>query len=225
MRVDCFSDRLRGEAAHIWERILVHPFLIELGEARLPLDKFRFYVKQDYVYLMEFVRCLGIAAAKVEDRETMRILASLLNACLTVEVEMLERLAEKLGFSPDELRVSEPAPTNVAYTRHLLYVAYSGTVGEIMASMLPCMWSYQEIGEKRGGGAALREHPSYSGWCAIYRSQEYIDLVNWYRSLTDQLASASGTSVREKMRRHFILSSRYEYMFWDMAYRKETWPI
>ena len=225
LRVDDFSDRLRGDAAHIWKRILAHPFLVEMGEARLPLDKFTFYVKQDYAYLMEFARCLGIAAAKVEDRETMRAFASLLNASLTVEVEMLERLGGKLGLSPKELRASEPAPTNVAYTRHLLYVAYSGTVGEILASMLPCMWTYKEIGERIGGGAALRVHSIYSDWCATYRSQEYIDLVDWYRRFTDQFASESGTSIREEMKRHFILSSRYEYMFWDMAYKKETWPI
>lgn len=225
MRGDSFSDRLRGAAAHIWERILVHPFLLELGEARLPLDKFRFYVKQDYAYLMEFARCLGIATAKVEDRETMHTLASLLNACFTVEVERLEELGGKLGIAPNNLRTAEPAPINMAYTRHLLYVAYSGTVGEIMASMLPCMWSYQEIGERRGGGTALREHIIYSDWFATYRSQEYIDLVVLYRNLVDRFASESGTSVRGRMRGHFILSSRYEYMFWDMAYGKETWPI
>jgi len=220
-----FSDRLRREASHIWEGILLHPFLVEMGDARLPLDKFRYYVGQDYAYLIEFARCLGIAAAKAEAGETMRAFASLLKASLTVELEMLEELGEKLGITPNQLRASEPAPTNVAYTRHLLYVAYSGTVGEIMAAMLPCMWTYQEIGERLGGESALRGHPIYSEWCATYRSQEYMDLVDWYRSLTDQLASESGTSVRERMRRHFVLSSRFEYMFWDMAYRKETWPI
>ena len=225
MKGDSFSDRLREEGAHLWERIFTHPFLVEMGEGRLPLDKFKFYVKQDYAYLREFPRCLGIAAAKAEDRETMRTFASLLNASLTVEVEMLERLGESLGISLDELRGAEPAPTVVAYTRHFLYVAYSGTVGEIMAAMLPCMWSYQEIGERLGGGDALRRHPIYSEWCSTYRSQEYIDLVNWYRGLVDRFASESGASVRERMRDHFILSSRYEYMFWDMAYIKETWPL
>jgi len=225
LRADGFSEGLRGEAAHIWKGIFAHPFLIDMGEGRLPLDKFIFYVKQDYAYLIEFGRCLGIAAAKAEDRETMRTLTSLLNTSLTVEVEMLERLGDKLGIPPNQLRWSEPAPTNLGYTRHLLCVSYSGTVGEIMAAMLPCIWTYQEIGERRGREAALREHPIYQEWFATYRSQEYIDLVNWYRSLVDRFAHESGTSVREKMRRHFILSSRYEYMFWDMAYRKETWPI
>lgn len=219
-----FSDRLRGEASHIWDGILQHPFLVEMGEARLPLDKFRFYAGQDYAYLIDFARCLGIAAAKAEAGETMRAFASLLKASLTVEMEMLEELGEKIGMTPSEMR-AEPAPTNLAYTRHLLYVAYSGTVGEIMAAMLPCMWTYQDIGERLGGESTLRGNPIYSEWCATYQSQEYINLVDWYRSLTDKFASESGTSVKERMRRYFIMSSRFEYMFWDMVYRKETWPI
>jgi thiaminase/transcriptional activator TenA len=157
-----FSDSLRKEVDLLWEKIFTHPFLIELGEGRLPLDSFRFYMKQDYVYLLEFSRCLGIAAAKVEDRETMRTFASLLDASLTVEVEMLERLGQKIGIAADELRTSEPAPTNVAYTRHLLSVAYAGTVGEIMAAMLPCMWSYQEIGERLLDQSGLTRNPIYS---------------------------------------------------------------
>jgi thiaminase/transcriptional activator TenA len=225
LRTDSFSDGLRIEVAPLWEKILVHPFLVEMGTTKLPLDKFRFYVKQDYPFLMEFARCLGIAAAKAEDRETMRTFSSLLDASLTIEVEMLESLGEKLGIPQNELRRSELAPTNVAYTRHLLYVAYSGVVGEIVAAMLPCMWTYQEIGERLGESEALRKHAIYAEWCATYRSKEYIELVKWYRDLADRFASESGSSVREKMRDHFLLSSRYEYMFWDMAYRQETWPL
>lgn len=217
-----FSDILRKEASPIWERIFGHPFLVELAEGRLPLDKFRFYIEQDFAYLVDFSRCLGLAAAKAEDLDTMKALASLLEASLTVEIEMLEKLCEKIGVSPSKLREAVPAPSNTAYVKHLLHVAYSGTVGEIMAAMLPCMWSYQEIGERLKGRL---EHPVYREWGATYWSEEYTELVNWFRQLTDKSASESGEAIKEKMRRHFILSSRYEYMFWDMAYKKEGWPI
>ncbi len=222
MKTKGYSEILREEASPIWERIFEHPFLVELAEGRLPLDKFRFYVKQDYAYLIEFSRCLGLAAAKADYIDTMKTLASLLEASLTVEIEMLERLCEKIDVLPSQLREAEPAPANTAYIKHLLHVAYSGTVGEIMAAMLPCMWSYQEIGERLKWRV---EHPVYGEWGATYWSEEYIELVNWFRQLTDKTASESGEAIKEKMRRHFILSSRYEYMFWDMAYKKEGWPV
>lgn len=221
---DSFSERLRDEAVQIWERIFEHPFLVEMKEGKLSLERFRFYIRQDYAYLLDFARCLGLAAAKAVDRETMSAFASLLEASLTVEIEMLEDLGEKIGVSVEDLRASEQAPTNTAYVNHLLFVSYSGTVGEIMASMLPCMWTYQFIGEILGGAHNLMEHSIYSAWCETYRSKEYIELVDWYRRLTDRYAGESGPSIIEKMRRHFMLSSRYEYMFWDMAYKMEEWP-
>jgi thiaminase/transcriptional activator TenA len=217
-----FSEALREEASTIWEIIFGHPFLAEMGEGSLPLDRFRFYVKQDYAYLIEFARCLGLAATKTDDVDTMRTIANLLKASLTVEIDMLERLCEKIGVSPGELNRAEAAPANFAYTRHLLHVAYSGTVGEIMASMLPCMWLYQLIGEKLAGRV---EHPIYGEWYTTYTSKEYAELVEWFKSLTDRYALDSGEAIRERMKTHFIVSSRYEYMFWDMAYRKEEWPV
>ena len=222
MSARSYSDALREEASHIWEKIFEHPFLAEMGDGSLPLEKFRFYAIQDYAYLINFARCLGLAGAKADDLETMRALADLFKASLTVEIEMLEGLCERIGIPPEELREAEAAPTNFAYTRHLLHIAYSGTVGEIMASMLPCMWSYQLIGERLAGKT---EHPIYGEWCATYASKEYADLVGWFRGLTDRCAEGAGEAVRERMRRHFVLSSRYEYMFWEMAYREEEWPV
>jgi len=87
-----FSEELKEAATGIWDRIYSQPFLLEMREGTLPLDKFRFYIGQDYVYLVDFARCLGLAAAKAEDMETMRALAELLKSSTTVEIEMLEEL-------------------------------------------------------------------------------------------------------------------------------------
>lgn len=225
MGSESFSDGLRGEASHIWERILEHPFVVEMRGARLPLDKFRYYIEQDYAFLTEFSRCLGIAAAKAEDRESMITLGSIFNSSLTVEVEMLEGLAEKLGVSREDLRRAEASPTNLGYTRHLICVAFLGSVGEALAALLPCVWTYLEIGARAGEGGSTRGHPVYSEWFDTYRSREYAELVNLFKDLTDGYDRGSGPSLRERMRRHFVLSSRYEYMFWDMSYRKEEWPV
>jgi len=225
MGSESYSEELKGAAAGIWNRIYGQPFLLELRDGTLPLDKFSFYIGQDYIYLVDFARCLGIAAAKAEDMETMGALAELLKASTTVEIEMLEELSRRLGMAPGDLRRTPPAPTNVAYTRHLLHVAYSGSVGEILASMLPCMWLYQEIGEWMIGSPGLDSSPFYREWADTYVAQEYINLVNWYRNLTDRSASVAGSREKKLMLRHFLLSSRYEYLFWEMAYKKEEWPV
>jgi thiaminase/transcriptional activator TenA len=193
-----------------------------MSKGTLPLDKFQYYLKQDYYYLLAFVRCLGLAVAK--DVEHIRELSLALHNSIT-EVDKLEHFAQTLGLSIEELRTVNPAPTNLAYTRHLLFIAYTGTPGELMAALLPCMWTYQEIGEMLTGFEAVNRHTIYSGWCDTYTSDAYRQLVTWYRQTVDHHAEMSGTRFRNAMRRYFLVSSRYEYLFWDMAYRTEQWPV
>jgi thiaminase/transcriptional activator TenA len=69
----------------------------------------------------------------------------------------------------------------------------------------------------------LKDKPIYVDWVKIYSSEKYADLVTWYREMTDKSAEVSGPAVKERMRQHFILSSKYEYLFWEMAYWEEKW--
>jgi thiaminase/transcriptional activator TenA len=117
------------------------------------------------------------------------------------------------------------APTNEAYTNHILRVAYEGSMGENVAALLPCMWTYLDVGGRLAEIGGYKGHLIYEEWCEAYNAQEYNELVKIYRSLVDRSAEKSGKTVKDKMRHHFRVSMRYEYMFWDMAYSMEEWPI
>jgi thiaminase/transcriptional activator TenA len=41
----------------------------------------------------------------------------------------------------------------------------------------------------------------------------------------DRLAAGARDDEKKLLRDHFILSSRYEFLFWDQAYRLEQWPV
>jgi thiaminase/transcriptional activator TenA len=220
-----YSERLRNITGDIWMRILSHPFIGELGDGSLPMEKYRYYIEQDYAYLLDFSRCLGLAASKADTPDRMGVLSGLMNGCLNYEMGILHGHLVELGRRQDEIASIEMAPTNHAYTRHLLAVAYQGSVGENLSALLPCMWTYQLIGEKLWADKSEGINEHYLEWIKGYRSSEYGALVEKYRDLLDELASECGPSERQRMERHFITSSRYEYMFWDMAYRMEKWPL
>ena len=142
-----FSDQLRKENQRIWDAILEHPFVTELGAGTLPLEKFTYYIKQDYQYLIDFARCIGLATSKAEDVEDMRSWAEMMGGCLRYETEMLESLSRALGMPPGEISQTPKAPTNEAYTNHILKVAYEGSMCENVAALLPCMWAYMDVGD------------------------------------------------------------------------------
>jgi len=220
-----FSDQLKRENMRVWDAITGHPFVQELGSGTLPIEKFTYYVKQDYLYLIDFARCIGLAASKAEDVGDMRRWADMMGGCLRYEAEMLESLSEALGVPPGELSRTPKAPTNEAYTNHILRVAYTGSMAENVAALLPCMWTYLDVGDTLVEIGGYRGHPVYEEWCEAYKAPEYIELVEVYRGLVDRSAEESGKTVKNKMRRNFRQSTRYEYMFWEMAYEMEQWPI
>jgi len=220
-----FSELLRKDVAPVWNAIFKHAFIVEMSEGVLPLDKFKFFIMQDYVFLIEFSRGLAVAASKAHEIEDLQRFIEFLHATTTIEVGSLRRLANELGIATEELEKVHPTPTTYAYTRHILSVAHCGSFGEFVAAILPCMWSYQELGERIRDSKKLQQHPVYSKWTVTYRSKEYKELVNWLRSLIDRLARDASRPERSRMREHFVIGSRYEYMFWDMAYKLEMWPV
>jgi thiaminase/transcriptional activator TenA len=220
-----FSEELREENRRLWDAILCHPFIEELGKGSLPIEKFTYYIKQDFLYLEEFTRCIGLAASKAESIDSMQIWAEMMAGCLKYETEMLEKLSTKLNISAEVIPKTELSPTNRAYTNHLLKIAHSGTIGENVAALLPCMWTYKDIGEIISKFNGVQAHPIYSEWCLAYSKPEYLNLVQTYLAFIDKYALDASIRQKNKMRSHFSLSLRYEYMFWDMAYGMELWPI
>ncbi|MBI3989264.1 MAG: thiaminase II [candidate division NC10 bacterium] len=220
-----FSNVLRRKAAPIWKRIFTHPFVKGIGDGSLSVKKFRFYMGQDYAFLIEYCRVLAFASAKISDLDTMGRFAELLHATLHTEMALHRNYAKKFGISAQELARTRPAPTTYAYTRHLLQVATSGTMAELAASLLPCQWGYCEIGQRLAKKGAPKRQPLYGEWIRTYASPEFAALAAWVRGLTDHLAHGAGKEERRRMEELYLASCRYEYLFWEMCSQEEAWPL
>ena len=160
---ESFSESLRQEALPIWESIFAHPFLEEIEAAELPLEKFRYYVEQDYHYLAGFGQVVATALSKAPDTRTLRRLTRRITT--PVERPLHGRMFELLETSEDAVETVPLSPTNMAYINHMQTAASMGGVGEAAAALLPCPWTYHEIGER----IAVPEHPIYSYWAQPYR--------------------------------------------------------
>lgn len=219
-----FTEYLRRKADPIWQAAHEHPFVRGIGDGTLPVEKFRYYMRQDYAFLIDFSRVFAYGAAVAPDLATMGKFAELLHATVGIEMGLHRRFAAKFGISEAELEATRPAPTCYAYTRHMLGAAQSGDVGSLAAALLPCMWDYAEIGRMLSARGAP-DHPLYAEWIATYASEEFAALSRWLRELLDRLADGAGADPKARWEELFLTSSRYEFMFWDMAYRGEEWPV
>ena len=218
-----FTDELWKSIGPIYAAILRHPFVRGLTDGSLPRESFKFYAVQDALYLREFARALSLAAARAPEDDWIIMFNEHAAGALKVERALHESFFKDFGLTPAAVASTPLAPTNLAYTSYLLAVAYGSPFHEAMAALLPCYWIYWEVGKEleRVGS----EDPLYKRWIGTYASEDFGGVVRAVLAATDQVAARLTPTEREAMRAHFVTTSRYEWMFWDMGVRREDWPV
>lgn len=220
-----FSAQLRGRADRIWRAIEGHAFLGELHAGALPMNRFTYFILQDYVYLLDFAQVLCQAGAKSPDLKTLELFANHALGAVEVERSFHTSFGKRLGLSPKQLDDVPKGPTTQAYLGHLQSVAHNGTLAEIVAAILPCYWIYGDVVGRRLYKNRPRKPKIYREWIETYASETFWRPVREQIQLTDKLGAAANRGERKRMAEHFMLSSRYEYLFWEQAYRLEGWPV
>ncbi len=220
-----FTKRLQKLAKPIWDAQLKHPFVIALGKGTLPKRKFQYYILQDARYLEELARIFALGAQKAQDPDTALRFAKLVEETIVVEHGLHETYGKQWKLTAADMRSTPLAPTNYAYCRHMRSVAQTGTLAELTVVALPCAWIYCVVGQHLlRKGAPSPKHP-YRDWLVLYGSPEFAEVTQWMRKLVDKEAKQAGKAEKERISEAFLTSSRYEWMFWDMAWREEQWPV
>lgn len=218
-----FSLGLRADAEAIWEQQHAHPFVTGIGDGTLPEESFRFYVRQDYLFLIDYGRLLALGAARAPRLDWMRRFAGLSKAILETEMDLHRAYAAAWGIGPDELEAEQAAPATSGYADFLLRTAALGDFAELAAALLPCMWGYAEIGERLARGSRPG-HPLYAEWIDMYASDDFQLLAAWSRELVDAAAAELERPGHDRMRQAFLASSRHELAFWESAWRNRRPP-
>ena len=212
------SERLRQAAAPIWEKCLRHPFVTAIGDGTLGVEKFQYFMLQDYLYLFDYARVFALGVVKARDPKLMRTFAENVNAILGGEMNIHRAYMERLGITEDQVFAVKPALDNTSYTHYMLAVAESGGPMEIVAAILACSWSYAEIGQALAKRPGAADHPFYGEWVRGYASENYAATNQALMALMDELAKDATGAQFDRLEEIFVNCSRYELGFWDMAW-------
>lgn len=212
------STRLHDAAAPVWEACLRHPFVTGIGDGTLDMEKFRYFMLQDYLYLFDYARVFALGVVKARDPELMRVFAANVDAILGGEMKIHRAYMKRLDITEEQVFSVKPALANLSYTNYMLSVAQTGGPMEIVASILACSWSYAEIGQALAAIPGAAEHPFYGEWIRGYASEEYAATNQALIELMDSLAADAGEEQLAYLTDVFVNCSRYELGFWNMAW-------
>jgi thiaminase (transcriptional activator TenA) len=203
------SLALRDAAAPLWEASLEHPFVQGIGDGTLDERAFQWYIRQDYLFLIDYGRLLSLGAARAPRLSWMRRFAALSLAVLETEMELHRGFAARWGVDDLDATVLEPA--TAAYCDFLLRTASVGDFCELAAAVAPCMWGYAEIGTSLATSASSDR---YREWIEMYAGDEFGELADWSRELLDEVDGDAAL-----MTAAFVASSRHELAFWEAAWQ------
>ncbi|GLU51715.1 thiaminase II [Dyadobacter frigoris] len=214
-----FTDHLWNEALPVYNKIQEHPFNQEMMAGTLPVEKFKFYIYQDSLYLAEFAKALATAGTKAgTSQELLDFLQFAQNAII------VERILHESYFKEYVIDFDGgKAPGCFAYTNYLLSTAAYESYEVSVAALLPCFWIYKKIGDYIYANQASPN--PYQNWIDAYAGEEFAASVEKALSICNNLADQASETVRGKMTEAYLNASKLEYVFWDSAYQLENWKV
>lgn len=202
----------------IYASILELPFVQELAEGSLPKEKFMHYIRQDDIYLREYGKVLTHIASRIES--PLHAEAFIRFASDGIEVEKALHRGF-LGSSSDmDIAIS---PACMLYTSFLKSKSYDSVEVEA-ATVLPCFWIYQRVGQAIYEAQKKMSNP-YKSWIDSYADAGFEHSTLKAIEICDTLAENATEVTRKAMTDAFVSAARMEWMFWDSAYKLEKWEI
>ena len=219
-----FFERLKAACANEWSDYTHHPFTNGLADGSLPEAAFRFYLVQDYLFLIEFARAYAVAVYKAPGLAEMRDAASGMAAILDVEMNLHVKICSNWGLSPEQLERAPAAAETLAYTRYVLDTGMRGDLLALKVALSPCVIGYAEIAARLAADPkALSDSNPYAGWIAEYSGDAYHKVAKSAREQLDDLAERYMTREREPaLVEIFRDATRLEADFWEMGWRRKT---
>ena len=212
---------LRQSNLSKWLLYTQHEFVNKLSDGSLNKTYFLNYLKQDYLFLIQFSKAWSLAILKSDNLEEMKIAASTVNELINFEMGLHISLCEKYGISKFDLENTEEENENIAYTRYVLELGYSGDFLDLLSALAPCVLGYGEI------GINLKDsNPKismYRKWIETYSSSEYQNVCFNVGKLIDKSfklrlgENFTNTYKWEKANQIFKKATSLEVDFWNMA--------
>jgi thiaminase/transcriptional activator TenA len=140
-----------------------------------------------------------------------------------MEMELHRKTCAAFGIPAHELPKTRKSMITSAYTDLLVRTCYEGGMADILAVLLPCACGYAEIGQ-RLTSQGLPKDRFYRDWIETYSSREFLDLSDWLIGKLNAHAGDETDHRKDRLFRLYESSTRFEYLFFDMSWKKEEWP-
>lgn len=120
------TERFLDSSKEIWAQYHAHPFVKGIGDGSLDKKKFKYYILQDYLYLIDYAKVFSIGAAKAQELSTMQFFSGYANQIFGYETDIHKGYLDRFKISEAEIQTTKMSLDNLSYVSYMLRVAYEG---------------------------------------------------------------------------------------------------
>ena len=215
-----WTDQAWNNIQDLFIEIIKMPFISELKDGTLPLEKFQFYMLQDSKYLEHYGRVLAALGSKARNNQMALDFFDFGKNALIVESALHEGYFKEFGLQANQGIIMEPV------CHHYIHFLKSNIAFEpievSIAAILPCFWIYKEVGDYILENQSKNHNP-YTNWINTYSGEEFAEGVKRAKDYTDWMADNTTEEIKKQMFEAFQTASILEYKFWEAAYQQITW--
>ncbi len=214
-----FFDTLLEANQDDWQKYTQHPFVQQIGNGTLPAACFEHYLRQDYVFLLHFARCFGLAVFKSTTVEEVRQAKASLVGIVDVELDLHVEYCAKWGLSENDLAATVESTSNMAYTRYVMERGLSGDLLDLNVALAPCIIGYASVANYLlSEPSTVRAGNPYDEWISMYASAEYQEVANAHKATLNKINPQKLAPERlDELTRTFGSATRLEIDFWQMG--------
>ncbi|KAJ3145098.1 hypothetical protein HDU86_001150 [Geranomyces michiganensis] len=216
-----FVSTLKAHCANEWRAYVYHPFVNQLADGTLPLECFKHFIRQDYIFLKQYARANALASYREHELEQV-VKAAAIVAYIGEEVQMHVKFCKDWGITLEELEGTSEAKPNLAYTRYVLEKGMSGDRLDLRVALAPCLLGYGEIGRRLYNDPhTKREDNPYWSWIQNYAKPEFqaavVEGEALLELLFEEMVPVNNTRRLGQLCDTFRQATILEEHFWQMG--------
>ena len=207
-----YTEKMWDAVASIYAATISHPFVVQLAKGTLDKNKFAHFLSQDILYLKDDNLALDLLAQKAPNASEKQFFQLLAKDGLDIE----RALHNEFLTYFDIKEAKDKSPVIERYTCFLLNHSKHSAFAIAAAALLPCFWVYGSVGNHILA-IAEADGNAYQMWIDTYHSDAYAQYTQRFIDIVERLASGADEELRQEMLKAFIISTQYEFDFFEEA--------
>ncbi len=216
-----WSKNAWGRNIDLIDSIKQLPFIIDLANGSLTIERFRYFILQDRIYIKAFSDTLNILQNRVPLAKDKAALNKFADEAIGAEKHILDSLGDL--FPHDYIPVPSllvPNRANKIYCAYERDIVENSSLQNALAVLLPCFWVYSYIGLYIYSLQKSVTNNPYKAWIEGYGDKSFMEQVDIYKRICDSYACLATEQEREQMNECFTKAIELEINFWRIIYEE-----